>query len=90
MLLRCTRKGSKYRRYELFGHKIYGICVIEKYNTGWHLELMNVTPQRQGYGSLLLRHVRKNIGQSMTVCPVTNESRAFFVKHGMTNKYVLE
>lgn len=55
----------------------------------WHLELMTVMPQRQGYGSLLLEHVRKDVGTSMTVCPVTDESEAFFTKHGMTEKYVL-
>ena len=80
---------SEYKRYEIICKDVYGYIVVEKYITGWNLELMNISPQRKGYGSILLNHVRKDIGTNITVCPVTEVSREFFKKYRMTDKYIL-
>ncbi|CAH6418483.1 Hypothetical protein POVN_LOCUS199 [uncultured virus] len=87
--LACEKEGATYREYTITGVRISGRCVVEKYAEGWNLELMNVTPERQGYGSLLLAYVRKAMGVPLSVCPVTDASKAFFTKHGMTADYVL-
>jgi len=90
MEIKCTEiKGDNYKRYEITDKNVYGYCVIEKYSSGWNLELMGVIPKRKGYGSILLDFVRKDMSTNMTVCPVTETSIKFFKRHGMNDKYIL-
>ena len=51
---------------------------------------MKVIPERQGYGSILLNYVINDMKVDMTVCPITDQSKAFFKKHGMTEKGILK
>lgn len=67
-----------------------GYGVLEYYdksaNVAWHIELMNVAPERKGYGSAILAEMLKTLrSMSITSCtthPVSPQSLGFFKKHG--------
>lgn len=77
--------NPNYRRYILKTDKCAGRIVLEKYDDVWNLELMNVSPQNQGYGTMFLSKVLENENlkaENMTVCPISVESARFFKRNG--------
>lgn len=81
------------RKYMFSDSNSFGYIVVDKYPghiPEWNLELMKVSPERQGYGSILLNHVINDMKVDMTVCPISDKSKAFFKKHGMSEKGILK
>lgn len=58
--------------------------------TEWNLELMSVSPQRKGYGTILLDFVKDYMSEPFSVCPIDEGSYTFFVKNGMSPDYVVK
>ncbi len=80
------------RKYMFSDDTRCGYIILDKYpghNPEWNLELMKVIPEGYGYGSILLNYVMNDMKVDMTVCAITDESRAFFKKHGMSEKGIL-
>jgi hypothetical protein len=80
-----TEQRPRYRRYQLQGDMISGFIVLERYGEVWNLELMEVIPCGQGYGTYFLQIVLQKEGLDpnlMTVCPISEDSRRFFRRHG--------
>ncbi len=74
-----------YRRYKLYKENICGRIVLECYNDIWHLELMDVRPTGQGYGTIFLSKVltTENLkADNMTVCPISSNAACFFKRNG--------
>ncbi len=74
-----------YKRYKLNTESCSGRIVLEKYNDVWNLELMNVIPSNQGYGTMFLSKVLETENlkpENMTVCPISIESARFFKRNG--------
>ena len=87
----------KYRKYYIHctyidkNDKVYNVCgyiVFEKYDM-WNLELMQVSPTGKGFGTILLKYVMKDMRCDITVCPTSDESKKFFIKHGMDNENII-
>ena len=70
----------------------YGYIVAEKYDDVWNIELMHVIPQREGYGTILLKYSlddMKKFTNKVVVNPITNEGRNFFKKNGFDENWSL-
>ena len=80
-----------YKRYVLsdVNIKVYGYIILEKYKDGWNLELMQVVPHNKGYGTKLLKYVMNDMNVSMSVCPVSDESRRFFENNNSGNLRII-
>lgn len=78
------QESEKKVRFELLGNGA-GYALLELQNV-WHIELMNIAPQRRGFGTLvlmkLLNWLRSHNIIRVTVHPSTVESVSFFKKHG--------
>jgi len=75
-----------YQRYKIKSKNASGKLVVERTtDKEWHIEVMEVYPERQGYGSILLNHVlselRKSGTKKVTVHPISEASIRFFAKH---------
>lgn len=78
-------ENLNYKKYRIRDDRYAGYIVLECYKGIWHLELMLVTPTNIGLGSYLLNYVltKENLKtENMTVCPISEESRRFFKRHG--------
>ena len=89
MEIEIEKQTPVYRKYIIHNQGCAGFCVVEKYTDQfgfqeiWNLELIHVVPERKGFGTELLEYVRKDMKVPMTVCPITDQSRRFFTRHGM-------
>lgn len=86
-LLECSEVRRKYVIYKNeHDSGFVGYLVIEKYDTYWNIELMEIAVvKRQGYGTYLLQYVIKDMTDMtklITTHPITPEARQFFVKNG--------
>ncbi len=82
--IKLDEQTNNYRRYFLYlDNRCIGKVVVEKYNDIWNLELLQVIIfTRRGYARQLIDHVFKDLNiNSMTVCPVTEASKALFTKY---------
>ena len=87
-------KRRKYIIYKNDPNLFNGYIVIEKYmhknEMCWIIELMYITEQRKGYGTLLLDYVvndMKNITNKLVVCLVSEEGNNFFKKYGFDENW---
>ena len=87
-MIREIRGLPDSRKYMFSDKMKCGYIILDRYpgkNPEWNLELMEVIPKRQGYGSMLLNFVMNDMKVDMSVCAMTDESKTFFEKHGMIN-----
>ncbi len=76
---------DRYKKYIIVSSDAAGYIVLERYDTIWNLELMEVTPRRLGIGSTFLNYVleaEQLDPKLMTVCPTSDDSKRFFQRHG--------
>jgi len=84
--IEITRRKN-YVRYNI-GDKqklIRGRIVLERYDGIWNLELMDVHPTNQGYGTMFLKYVLEQEQlepKNMTICIVNEQAISFFTKLG--------
>lgn len=84
-MIKKTVDKNHYKRYSFKNELNTGFIVLEKYGDIWNLELMSMQPTGRGWGSKFLLEVLKRenlLAEEMTVCPISEESRRFFRRHG--------
>lgn len=81
------KSTENYRRYKIVSNVAAGKIVAERIlDDTWNIELMSVYPERQGYGTLLLKHVMNELQHDrcnkIITHAITTASVAFFAKNG--------
>jgi len=94
MLIELIRNEPNSRKYVITdkNKQVFGYIVVDRYpekEIEWNLELMQIIPQRKGYGTILLKHVMRDMKTDMTVCPTTKQSYDFFRKNGMNEQNII-